>query len=400
MPTRGNTSSGMGLLYKSKQKNPFTQDNIELATSSGMFDNSAMKKHDFSGKSFTDKYKSDFDTSSATGPKEFNNSLSSTINKTFSLATAGASALGSSFAKKTGGEGGVSDIKTSTEAGADSSTSDAGEDGKDGKGGGMGAAATGAAVQAAGVAANMIAGGMEEKAGIQADNLDKSVNQGKMGGAGALSGAAKGASMGMAFGPWGAAIGGVVGGAAGFFMGKKKGKEMEAERKRLVKKRNIGRMHEGQAKLANESNMLAQAAQSRYAMAEKGGKFYIATRTFTLSGKEGELKKLPRERFTSFRIGGKLNDTHNIIPNGVSHEEENSWGTKGQPVVKCKNNSCEKVYEIESEELIITKDTTDKLEELSKDGDIEGLGKYMTEQLLGNTFSYTDSFKEINNESI
>ena len=394
------SGSGMGLLYNSEQ-NPFTQSDIAFGTSNNMFSKGSKRNYDFSGKSsansFSSKYGSKFNNYSGPNPEKFSKSLETSVS-TESLSASGASALGSFVANQSGPP--TNDGGEIGENSADAAEDKTADPGKDAKSGMSASAATGAGVKVAGVAASMISGSMEEDAGIQSDNIDQEVNQGKMAGAGAVSGAAKGASMGMAFGPWGAAVGGVVGGAAGYFAGKKKGKEMEGERKRLVKNRNLGRMHEGQAKLSEESNLLAQAAQSRYAMAAKGGKFYIASRRFSLSGKEGKLKKLSSDRFASFRIGGKLNDTHNIIPNGISHDEENSWGTKGQPVVKCKKDSCSKVYEIESEELIITKETTDQLEKLSKKGEEKKLGKYMTEQLLGNTFSYTDSFKEINNEGI
>ena len=50
--------------------------------------------------------------------------------------------------------------------------------------------------------------------------------------------------------------------------------------------------------------------------------------------------------------GGPIKEYENIIPNGVLHEEENSLGDKGMPVVKCVSNVCTKKYEIEKEELI------------------------------------------------
>jgi hypothetical protein len=61
----------------------------------------------------------------------------------------------------------------------------------------------------------------------------------------------------------------------------------------------------------------------------------------------------------------------NIIPNGVLHEEFNKLGDKGMPVVKCKNNSCEKKYEIERDEMIFTLAATKNVEKLVKSGDLK-----------------------------
>ena len=370
-----------GLLYGKKKRYNFSNPNaINNSTYSNPFMGAQNSYSDFSTGILT--------------PNKFNESLQTSVNNT-SLSTGGASELGGYMSNiygkqtNTGGE-----IGKNTNTGKENATKKPG-----GKGASM---ATGAAVAAAGVGANMLSGSMEKDAGIQADNIDQEVNQGKMAGASAISGAASGASMGMAFGPWGAAVGGVVGGAAGYYTGSVKGKEMEAERKKLVKNRNLGRMHEGQAKLSNESSKLAQVAQSRYGSASAGGKFYVSEFKFSLSGTKENIKKTTNKVFdiNSFKIGGKLNDSHNIIPNGISHEEENTWGTKGQPVVKCKKGSCTKVYEIESDELILTKETTNKIEELAKKDKKKELGDYMLKQILGNTYSYTESFKGINNESI
>jgi hypothetical protein len=41
------------------------------------------------------------------------------------------------------------------------------------------------------------------------------------------------------------------------------------------------------------------------------------------------------------------------------------------PVVKCKNNSCEKKYEIERDEMIFTLAATKNVEKLVKSGDLK-----------------------------
>jgi len=86
------------------------------------------------------------------------------------------------------------------------------------------------------------------------------------------------------------------------------------------------------------------------------------------------------------------------VPNGVLHEEFNELGDKGMPVVTCDMDKqvCEKKYEIEKDELILTKSTTKTAEELSKGGKLKELGEFMTLQLLANTHSFTDKFSDLN----
>lgn len=80
------------------------------------------------------------------------------------------------------------------------------------------------------------------------------------------------------------------------------------------------------------------------------------------------------------------------------HEENNDLGDKGMPVVKCDmaKNVCEKKYEIEKEELILTLDTTKTAEELAEGGKLKELGEFLIDELLDNTHSFTDKFTELN----
>jgi len=98
-----------------------------------------------------------------------------------------------------------------------------------------------------------------------------------------------------------------------------------------------------------------------------------------------------------FKAGGTLSAGVNVIPNGVLHEEDNSLGDKGMPVVKCdaQKKKCEKKYEIEKEELITTLDVTKKIEELAKGGKVKALGKYLTDQLLDNTHSFSEKYENL-----
>lgn len=258
----------------------------------------------------------------------------------------------------------------------------------------VGQAGVGAAAGVAEMGASMLT----EGAGIDYDDLDKGVNQGKIAMGGAVSGAAKGAQMGMAFGPWGAAIGGVVGGAAGYFGGKKKAKEEEEKRNELVVKRDLGIMDKHQAENADESNRLAAEVSGKYSktgraiVARQGTKFAVHIDKYILPLETGPIKKLDRKEIVVFKSGGRMTELKNIIPNGVSHEEKNKMGTKGMPVVKCTTNYCSKVYEIESDELIITKKVTKEIEKLSKENKLEELGNFFAGQIVNNTHSFTDKY--------
>jgi hypothetical protein len=58
------------------------------------------------------------------------------------------------------------------------------------------------------------------------------------------------------------------------------------------------------------------------------------------------------------------------------------------PVVKCKNNSCEKKYEIERDEMIFTLAATKNVEKLVSLGTLK-VREYVRSQVLNNTHSFT-----------
>jgi transcriptional antiterminator len=66
------------------------------------------------------------------------------------------------------------------------------------------------------------------------------------------------------------------------------------------------------------------------------------------------------------------------------------------PVVKCKSGTCTKKYEIEKDEMIFTLSTTKKVEDLVEKKDYTELGKFVKNQVLSNTHSYTDKFDDLN----
>ena len=176
------------------------------------------------------------------------------------------------------------------------------------------------------------------------------------------------------------------------FLGRKKKKRAAARaRERQIASLNDQQRAERKAELQTGTDTSVNAPTptaygasqpSTYGVARKGGVLYSKKKVLATP----MLKK-----------GGPIKEYENIIPNGVLHEEENSLGDKGMPVVKCVSNVCTKKYEIEKEELIFTLDTTKKVEQLAKSKNHKALGEYVKEQLLDNTHSFSDKFSELNN---
>lgn len=289
----------------------------------------------------------------------------------------------------------------------------AGNDGAGGSGGGMSTGAgagiaAGSAIVGA-VGANMAANKQEDTGGI-------------------LSGAAAGAGMGMSFGPVGAGIGAVIGGTAGYFMGKSAKEDREksekkekaardaynaqiAEQKRIT----LGRAREQDkyAQVVNASNRYDAQGNLRY---KTGGiiQYGVITKKeldkyfneFSKEFIEPEKKikinpnlsnrNIIENKPMLFRRGGKLDvKKTNVIVDGPSHEEFNNTGVKGDkglPIVKGKT----KIAEIESDELLLNKDTSQEVEKLvakyEKTKDIkvkEKLGKLLDKELSNNTYDYS-----------
>lgn len=183
-----------------------------------------------------------------------------------------------------------------------------------------------------------------------------------------------------------------LGFAISSLLGRKKKKRAAARaRERQIASLNAQQRAERKAELQTGTDTSVNAPTptaygasqpSTYGVARKGGVLYSKKKVLATP----MLKK-----------GGPIKEYENIIPNGVLHEEENSLGDKGMPVVKCVSNVCTKKYEIEKEELIFTLDTTKKVEQLAKSKNHKALGEYVKEQLLDNTHSFSDKFSELNN---
>ena len=215
------------------------------------------------------------------------------------------------------------------------------------------------------------------------------------GGAMSIAGLSASLTAGVAVPVIGAVVVG-LGFAIGSLLGRKKKKRAAAraaarENKRQVDVANAQQRAERKAELQTGADTSVNAPAptvygasqpSTYGVARKGGVLYSKKKVLATP----MLKK-----------GGPIKEYENIIPNGVLHEEENSLGDKGMPVVKCVSNVCTKKYEIEKEELIFTLDTTKKVEQLAKSKNHRALGEYVKEQLLDNTHSFSDKFSELNN---
>jgi hypothetical protein len=105
-----------------------------------------------------------------------------------------------------------------------------------------------------------------------------------------------------------------------------------------------------------------------------------------------------------FQEGGKLesfNTNNNVILKGVLHSQKNDLGDKGIPVMDCSTGSCEKVAEIEKEELVFIKDVTRQIDSYvmkynrTKDKETRNqiatqLGQFVKQQLDKNTIDNTE----------
>lgn len=121
---------------------------------------------------------------------------------------------------------------------------------------------------------------------------------------------------------------------------------------------------------------------------------------FKINIPEGSLEK--KKSIRIFKRGGKFNnpDKTNVIVTGSRHHEHNRLGDKGVPVI---DKSGEKIFEVEKGELILTKEATNKIEDLFKkykalevDEDkahdvLKSLGEYFTTEMKENLYDYENN---------
>ena len=88
-----------------------------------------------------------------------------------------------------------------------------------------------------------------------------------------------------------------------------------------------------------------------------------------------------------------------MIPKGKLHKENNNLGDKGIPVI---DNTGNKKFEVEKEELILRLELTDQVEKLVSEFDVSQdesklieLGKLLSEEILRNTIDNSEKFDVI-----
>jgi hypothetical protein len=275
---------------------------------------------------------------------------------------------------------------------------------------------------AAGIAGDLVGGMFGPKSGgdpvqgaidkgLTPEEMNEVENAGK--GAGVASGilGTVGDLAGKIPGPWGAvakfgltAISGALGG--------KQAKEQKLSADKLIAGMEERKGDKSQMDaLANmgQNGGLLYKKPNRILSLVAGGDIYkeggkapilIWNHSFNIEFQEGSLekKKLPVK---IFKRGGKFNhpDKTNVIVAGARHHESNSLGDKGVPVV---DDSGEKVFEVETGELILTKDATARVEKfLSKYKKVEidedkahdvlkALGTYFKEEIKDNLHNYEE----------
>lgn len=210
--------------------------------------------------------------------------------------------------------------------------------------------------------------------------------------------AAIGATAGSVVPIIGTAIGAIIGTVVGIFKSKKAKKKAKSAQKDYSIKVTGALNAKNRANLSKQDSELSQSLATTGAAVpnvtgynKEGGTFH-----WTLP-KNTNLVTKTTPTVKKFKRGGKVKETENIIPNGVLHEEKNSLGDNGMPVVKCKNNTCSKQYEIERDEMILTLKTTKEIERLAKGKKFSELGEFVKKQVLQNTHSFTNKFVDLNN---
>jgi hypothetical protein len=132
---------------------------------------------------------------------------------------------------------------------------------------------------------------------------------------------------------------------------------------------------------------------------EKGGKL-TWDHKFEINLPEATIEKKKKE-VKIFKRGGKFDnaDKTNVIVTGARHHEDNGLGDKGVPVIDGKG---QKVFEVETGEMILTESATEKVEkmfsvykELEEDEDkahqiLKKLGKFFKEEVEENLHNYEE----------
>lgn len=177
--------------------------------------------------------------------------------------------------------------------------------------------------------------------------------------------------------------------------------------KNKVANREINRMNTEQIlKKAQETNLAAatsvQNKANKYNLSTSGGWQQTGGVRFGKSGIKYDTSFC--KKVLEFKSGGKMN----VIPSGALHAHKHGISSeeldgnitkKGIPVVYYDGGEVNQAAEIEKNEIIFTKEITDKLEALRKKGTVEAsieAGKLLTTQILYNTQDNTGLIQTIN----
>jgi len=209
---------------------------------------------------------------------------------------------------------------------------------------------------------------------------------------GAGTGAAMGAQLGTMIGPWGTLIGAGAGAIAGGVIGGLKGKKQKEDRIASEAK-TASELAAYNSNMAEQRRLLKGRAgdQAKFAGIMNNAQMYNpgSGNPIVFARKGGKL--IPK-----FRRGGELDlQKENVILDGPSHDDHNKTGIhkdKGLPVV----HKSAKVAEIESLELVLNKNASDKLENLVNKYDktkdpkvLKEIASLTSKEITENTYDYS-----------
>lgn len=178
---------------------------------------------------------------------------------------------------------------------------------------------------------------------------------------GAGTGAAMGAQLGTMISPWGTLIGAGAGAIAGGVIGGLKGKKQKEDRIASEAK-TASELAAYNSNMAEQRRLLKGRAgdQAKFAGIMNNSQMYNpgSGNPIVFSRKGGKL--IPK-----FRRGGELDlQKENVILDGPSHDEHNNTGVKNDKGLAVVHKNA-KVAEIESLELVLNKNASTKLEQLT-----------------------------------
>ena len=190
--------------------------------------------------------------------------------------------------------------------------------------------------------------------------------------------------------PWGTIAAGVItlgaGAWAGITANNRKGRENNKMMNEYARQSRVYEENKDVLSRAMDAQNNAGFYSAMYA--KNGGK--LPPEIEVMKNFLENLKQKGPCKVEKHRAGGKMN----IIPEGTLHARKNEFGDKGIPVVtEDGEGNFQKAAEIEQEEIIFSKELTDRVEaavvkykqEPGDTGCLIELGKILKEEILGNT---------------